>query len=268
MKIIIFGSNGMLGNYITTFLKNYYEIIKINRCIFDVSCATVENILNILNQYNNEVVSVINCVGIIPQRNNMDDIKKYIKINTLFPHLLANCCQILNYNLIHVSTDCVYNGDVGNYSEDDIHNEKNIYGISKSLGEPSNSCVIRTSIIGEEIQNKKSLLEWVRSQNNGKINGFNDHYWNGMTCLQLAKIIHYIIEKNIFWKGVRHLFSPNIVSKYELVNIIIQKYNLNIRLNKINTNFVNKTLTSKYESFFEIPPIEKQVEELTNFKLF
>lgn len=268
MKIIIFGSNGMLGNYMVTYLCKYYEIIKIDRNIIDAYDASIEKLMDVLTKYkSNEPIFLINCIGVIPQRNNMDDTRKFIKINTLFPHLLSHCCDKLNYQMIHVSTDCVYNGSKGNYSEDDEHDEKNIYGISKSLGEPSNCCVIRTSIIGEESYNKKSLLEWVKSQDGKIINGFVDHYWNGVTCLQLAKIIHFAIQNNIYWYGVRHIYSPSILTKYDLVLLICEKYNLNITVNKLKSDIFNKSLTSKYDSFFNIPELSEQIEELHNFSI-
>ena len=270
MKIIIFGSNGMLGTYMVTYLSKFYEIIKIDRNILDAYVANNSSILSVLETYKSdgEQLFVINCIGIIPQRNNLDDIKKYIKINTIFPHLLANCCEILNYKLIHISTDCVFSGSKGNYSEDDSPDETNIYGLSKFLGEPDNCCIIRTSIIGEELQNKKSLLEWVKSQNGKTINGFVNHYWNGVTCLQLVKIIHHMIENNIYWHGVLHIHSPNSTNKYGLIKMIIEIYNLNIILNEYATPTVDKTVTSKYPLFMEIPTIGQQIIDQQAFACF
>ena len=267
MKILLFGPNGMLGNYFTVYLSKYYETKKIDRNKLDAYYATYDNIMDLLVNYRDDDVFVINCIGIIPQRNDMLDFRKYIIVNTLFPNMLANCCQKLNYKMVHISTDCVYSGNKGDYTEKDVHDETNIYGVTKSLGEPSNCCVIRTSIIGEELQNKKSLLEWIRSQNGKKINGFINHYWNGVTCLQLAKIVHFMIENNIYWNGVRHIYSPSSVIKYELVKMIIEIYNLNITVDKYETATINKTITSIYEPFINIPDIKDQIIELHEFEL-
>ena len=142
------------------------------------------------------------------------------------------------------------------YDENDIHTEKNIYGISKSLGEPENN-YIRTSIIREEINGKKSLLEWTKQ--NETINGYSNHLWNGITCLQLALIIKKIIDKKLFWKGIKHIYSPNIVSKYDLCVYINEIYNLNITINSTTETF-NKTLKSIYKPLFEIEDIKAQIE--------
>ena len=143
-----------------------------------------------------------------------------------------------------------------------------IYGMSKSLGENlQNATVIRTSIIGETFNGRKntSLLEWVRSNKNGSVNGFTNHFWNGVTCLQLAKIIHEIITTNKYWIGIRHIYSPNVVSKYNLICIINEIYNLNININPCGGNYVNKSLISKYNNLFVIPDLEIQIKEMYSF---
>lgn len=263
MKLIIFGSTGMLGRYVSVYLSRYYETSQINRSEFDATKP--HNLLSLLEKYgrkNEEYVYVINCIGIIPQQGATDP-NIYKKVNTEFPLLLAQHCQDLGYRLIHITTDCVYSGSRGNYDEDSAHDETSVYGVSKSRGEPKNCCVIRTSIIGEELRNKKSLLEWVRAQE--KINGYTDHFWNGVTCLQLAKIIYYIIAENKYWNYTRHIHSET-VSKYELVKMIIETYNLKIRLIPFETEKVDKTLTSKY-NFIAIPPLRQQLLEQKNFNL-
>lgn len=260
--IYLFGSNGMLGNYIKKVLglgeKNCFS-----RDDFDAENDNIENVLFNLIPYDSVV---INCIGIIPQKISSDDIRKYIKVNTLFPLILEKVCNDKKSKLIHITTDCVFSGSEGKYVESDKHTETNIYGVSKSLGEPKTATVIRTSIIGHEKNHKKSLLEWTIKQK--VINGYSTHYWNGVTCLQLAKIIKEIIEKNLFWKGVRHIFSPESVSKYELIKIIIEEYNLDIKLNKVEKDFADKTLSSKYDLLFLIPPLKNQIKEQKEFGIF
>tara|TARA_B100001758_G_scaffold2877_1_gene2337 strand:+ start:3852 stop:4688 length:837 start_codon:yes stop_codon:yes gene_type:complete len=266
MKIIIFGSTGMLGRYVYNILKKNHIIYKINRDKFNILNDKWSKLKKLLNKYNNIDV-IINCAGIIPQKYNNDKYREYIRINTLFPHKLEMICGE-NIKLIHITTDCVFNGNKGGYNENDIHNETNIYGISKSLGELEESCVIRTSIIGEELCNKKSLLEWVKLNKNNEIKGFTNHLWNGITCLELSNIIEYIIINNKYWKGVKHIFSPNIISKYKLCNYINNIYNLNIKINKFETKKkVYKNLDSIYELNYNINDIETQIKNLKNFNL-
>lgn len=273
VKIIVFGPNGMLGRYITEyFTKRNLEVVKINRKIYDAADNDSSKLLRILKSHVDEAhmddIYVINCIGIIPQKNSIEnETSLFIKVNSIFPHLLSICSRILNFKLIHITTDCVFDGLVGSYDENSIHTEKNIYGKSKSSGEPSDCCVIRTSIIGEELQGKKSLLEWVRSQNNREIGGFINHHWNGVTCLQLAKIIDQMIREHNLWEGVRHIHSPDSVSKYQLVKDIIEVYQLDIKLFVDSKYSTDKTLKSIYDNNFQIPPIRKQIEELINFDL-
>jgi dTDP-4-dehydrorhamnose reductase len=263
MKILLFGSTGMLGNYVKLVLSKNYEIICINRNNYDIENDSFEKLEKILNINLKKDDIIINCAGIIPQKYKKDDYKTFILINTLFPHKLSEFANKNQFKFIHITTDCVYDGVKGEYNENDIHTAKDIYGTSKSLGEPQNATVIRTSIIGEELLGKKSLIEWVKSNKNGEINGYTNHYWNGVTCLTLANYIKNIIDTNNFWNGVKHIFSENIVSKYNLCCYVNEIYNLNIKINKYEDNISkNMTLTGKVKIN---KSIYEQIKELYNF---
>ena len=273
-KIIIFGSTGMLGRYIKEYFKrqNSYEVVCINRSVVDARNITYKLIQDVFARINiNRDDVVINCVGIIPQSKNIHSTsnRSYFTINTLFPHILSTACWIHNLKFIHITTDCVYSGLRGGYNEFNAHDETNDYGVSKSLGENIIAgTIIRTSIIGEEEQNKYSLLEWIRSHENDVIKGYVNHTWNGVTCLQLSKIIFEIVEKKLFWNGPRHIFSPRCVSKYELANIINKVYELNNEVQPFETGHpVDKSLVTEYDtaSLFDIPDLEVQIEELRYF---
>ena len=264
--IYLFGSTGMLGNYIKNRLNPLFNLSYKNREDFDIFKDNFEKLTIILKDLKENDI-IINCAGVIPQKLSNNEYKKYIKINTLFPHKLQSIVEKKNAKLIHITTDCVFDGKKGSpYNENDTHTETNIYGVSKSLGEPENATVIRTSIIGEELKDKKSLLEWVKSNKNKTINGYSNHLWNGVTCLTLANIIKDIINKNLFWKGVRHIFSPNIISKYELCCYISEIYKLNINVNKIeHGNSVDKSLTTIHNNFidnFNINNIYDQINDM------
>jgi dTDP-4-dehydrorhamnose reductase/intein/homing endonuclease len=163
--------------------------------------------------------------------------------------------------------NCVFDGVVGCYNELDPHNATDIYGRSKSLGEPLNATVIRTSIIGEEKQNFLSLLEWVKSNKDGTVNGFTNHYWNGITCLKFAEICDYIIKNNLFWSSVKHIFSPSVISKCELVQLISDIYDLNISVIPTEgSNKCDRSLTTTRKSI--IIPIESLKEQILKMKQF
>jgi len=268
-KVLIFGIDGMLGRYIYTYMKNIkkYEIVPITKKDFNVlvDISTLENFLQ--SKKINEKTCIINCVGLIPQRlKNAKNSTDYFLINSIFPQLLSKYSNKYSAKMIQPTTDCVFNGFKGKYVETDYHDEQGIYGISKSLGEDFNCTVIRTSIIGEELVNKYSLLEWVKNSKDN-INGYDNHLWNGITCLQYCKIINSIITNNLFWKGVRHIYSPTIKSKYELCCIIKDVYNIPIEIKKIdNQIMVDKTLCSIYDLSFEIPNLEIQIKELLEYQ--
>ena len=272
--VFVFGSTGMLGRYMTSYLKrnNRLHIINVTRKEIDASQVTTNELFDFFKNhdvsYSTKAI-VINCMGIIPQSKNVNDTSNlaYFRINSLFPNMLATVCDKLCAKYIHITTDCVFSGNRGMYSETDKHDETNNYGVSKSLGELGiNATVIRTSIIGEELKNKYSLLEWVCSHRDTEINGYTNHYWNGVTCLQFAKICQIIISKNLFWKGIRHVHS-NKLSKYELVSIINNVYSLNLTIEKKQTeSHCDRSMLSKYsKEDFNIPSLEVQIKEMKEF---
>jgi dTDP-4-dehydrorhamnose reductase len=276
-KVFVFGSTGMLGRYVTSYLKknNRFDVIGVTRSEIDAYSVDTDFIIKFLQGNDVSISSddvVINCMGIIPQSKNVNDTsnRAYFRINSLFPNMLATACKITCTKYIHITTDCVFSGTSGSYTEDIIHDETNDYGVSKSLGELGiDATVIRTSIIGEELKNKYSLLEWVKSHRNKEIKGFTNHYWNGVTCLQLSKIIEKIIVNKHYWKGVRHMFSPQSVSKYEIVGMINDIYGLNNKIISHDTEtMVNKTLLSKHNhcAMMNIPDLYTQITELQQYK--
>lgn len=261
MRVFLFGSNGMLGNYLKSYLKDFVDLVPLTRNDFDISLSfsSVSDFLYEEHQITSEDL-VINAAGVIKQRDFCR--KQLITVNSLFPHYLAG----LECNVIHITTDCVFSGLSGNYSENSLHDCFDDYGMSKSLGENGDLTIIRTSIIGEENHNKKSLLEWVRSNEHSEISGYANHYWNGVTCLELSKFIEKIIETGEYWKGVRHIFSPNTVNKFELVSSISEIYNLGITVLPIEVEFCDRSLTTVYDPVIT-KSVYEQVVEMKNFKL-
>ena len=266
MNIFIFGSNGMLGRYVFKYLKSIYPyVVPINREDLDISKVTKRKL------YTSNIGKgdwVINCAGVISQRKGVSEID-YITVNALFPHLLQDVCAHRGAKLIHISTDCVYKADIGKYDENSIHDATDIYGRTKSIGEPMNATIIRTSIIGEELKNKLSFIEWVKSNRGGIVNGFTDHKWNGITCLEFAKLCERLINGELFWTGVKHVFSERIVSKYEMVCLINKAYDLNTQVNPVvSSNPCDRSLsTIRSEIDIEVPDLYDQIIEQKNFNI-
>jgi dTDP-4-dehydrorhamnose reductase len=271
-KIILFGYTGMLGNYIYNYFKDKIKTIPVNfRIENNIDIDLLENIL--LENKIDENSLIINCIGQIPQRKCKDtNDKVYFIVNSVFPNILYTICKKYSSKMIQPTTDCVFTGkrENGMYNEKDTHDENNSYGISKSIGEPFDCTVIRTSIIGLEKNNKKSLMEWILNslKNNITIEGWENHLWNGITCLEYCKVIEYMIENNYFWKGVKHIYSPTPKSKYEISCVISDVFGYDKKLIiKTNTKeTINKTLSSICDFPYKIQELDIQIEELFSLK--
>jgi len=258
MKVYIFGASGMLGRYLTNYMSSLFDVVPITRKEVDL----LDDFNNITDKYNfsNDDV-IINAAGVIKQRSYTAN--ELIRVNSLFPHFLST----LNCNVIHVTTDCVFSGKEGSYTENSLHDCLDDYGKSKSLGEPRDITVIRTSIIGEELFNKKSLVEWVKTNKNTTINGYLNHFWNGLTCLQLTKEIVEIISYKKYWSGVRHYHSKDTVSKYQLTTYINEIYELNNTINPVMVEYCDRSLKTNYDHTVNFT-VREQIQEMSLFKLY
>jgi len=274
-RIIVLGSRGMLGRYVFKFLKQSGHITEeLNRPEYDALDGKLETLLlidKIKNLKKGDII--INCIGLLPHAFNDNSIsnkgcdneifKQFILINTILPNNLEKIKYIKSIKVINITSDCVFSGNKGKYNELDKPEYMWAYGITKTLGECSNICNIRSSIIGEEKHNKRSLLEWVKSNKDGTVNGYTNYFWNGITCLQMAKVINKIISEELFWDGIRHISSPSEVSKFELVHLINDAYNLNILIKPFDLpKSIDRTLSSIYSYDYGIPDISKQIKDL------
>lgn len=269
-NIIVFGSNGMLGTYMKLYfqMRSDINLLCLTREDYDIknlSRDSLRQCLLALHLPKEEKTIIVNCAGIVPQSVGSAEEHRsdFFLVNSLFPLALNHCAKKFGYKMIHITTDCVFTGnDDGYYTEEDEHLEHDLYGVSKSLGELCTATIIRTSIIGEEFGQKKSLLEFFLSHRNETVNGFSNHFWNGITCLQLVQIIEKIIMENYFWEGVRHIFSNKIYSKYEMAKLINEVYDLNLFLQKVeHWQTITRTLSTVYDTnaFFKIPPLKTQL---------
>jgi dTDP-4-dehydrorhamnose reductase len=265
MTIFVLGSNGMLGTYVTMSLKKKYYIKALNRSNYGDQSRRV-NLFEYLKNIVTEADIIVNCIGAIKQKE-FKSIEMF-NLNTIVPAQLMLLKTSVGCNVIHITTDCVFNGVHGNYYEDDLPNATDIYGIYKAGGEFSYVTNIRTSIIGEEKQSKRSFIEWMKSNKGGSINGYTNHFWNGMTCLELCGVIHTIIERGSFWSGVRHIISKPSISKFELAQIVNNHFNLGINILPVQAEqSVNRTLCSKHPCIFDISDYDKQIYELSRFSI-
>lgn len=185
---------------------------------------------------------VVNCVGIIIPHAQIDRAGTFF-INSALPHLLADT---FGKKLIHITTDCVFNGSSGfPYDENSPPSPTDLYGLSKRLGEPLNCLTLRTSIVGPEIEGFLSLLEWFKSQRGKTVKGYSRHFWNGVTTREFADICGKIFLNRSDYpeNGIYHVFS-NPLSKYEMLLKLRDKYGIDCDIIADGSSELNRTLAT------------------------
>jgi len=274
MKLLVLGATGMLGSGVCHSLRQEgFEVHGTFRNKTHNICLNLEldkmiklNALKIketplpLSSYS----CVINCIGIINTLAEQDPLNT-IYINSLFPRLMARRCQNHDVKFIHITTDCVFDGKHGKYTEESPHDAHDIYGQTKSLGEPKDCMTLRTSIIGEEKHQYHSLISWAQSQKNKEVKGYTNHHWNGVTTHQYGKIISQIIKENLYQEDLFHVFSPSDVTKFDLLRILNDRFDLNLNISSHEAEPpINRTLSiiKRLQKVLSIPSVEQQVKQL------
>ena len=175
--------------------------------------------------------AVINCVGIIKQLAAAKDPFLSVAVNSLLPHRLHRLCQASGARLIHFSTDCVFSGRTGNYTEDDPSDALDLYGRSKFLGETpgEGALTIRSSIIGRELGTASGLVEWFLSQRGRRVEGYTRAIYSGFTTVEMARIVRMILLEHSELSGTLHVSSERI-SKSDLLMLIRRAYALDVEI--------------------------------------
>jgi dTDP-4-dehydrorhamnose reductase len=229
MRVLILGGNGMLGHKLCNLLPEelevwatfrtppqQYSILPFDRQIHHVSVIDVHLVKELLDRLLPD--AVVNAVGIVKQRDEAKNVVKSIQVNALFPHLLADLCIERNIRVIQFSTDCVFSGARGNYSEMEIPDPVDLYGRSKLLGEVNKPGILtlRTSIIGWQLNTFTSLLSWFALQRGKRIKGYRRAIYSGLSTSVLAQLIEKILLAYPDLSGIYNVASKPI-SKYELL---------------------------------------------------
>lgn len=276
MKILILGGSGMLGHRLWMNLskvhKVYYtvrdktnpfpQIFTDEHIICGVDGLVTEQITEVIVALHPDVV--INCIGLIKQVNNTNPLPS-IMLNTLLPHQLSLICRASHAKFVHISTDCVFSGDKGNYTEHDSSDARDLYGRTKFLGEVYNpDCItLRTSIIGRELKNHLGLIDWFLSQK-GEINGYRRAIYSGFTTDELSNIIRdYILDSNFY--GLYHVSSEPI-SKYELLERVKYAFKKEIVINPDESFVCDRSLDStRFKSItgYRPPSWEQMIDEMS-----
>lgn len=263
--IAILGTQGMLGYAMNKYYRSQgSRVIAIDRAKFN---PVTDDMIKLSKLIDGADV-VVNCIGVIKPRITQMTIEEVLIINGTFPKNLAKLTKDINAKCIHITTDCVYSGCIGNYNENDYLDAIDLYGLSKSAGESLECMTLRTSILGEEKKNKYSLLEWAISQKDKPVTGYTNHIWNGVTTLYLAQIIEKIILQTQYREGIHHIHSAIPVTKYELLEIINNTYKLNLKIHKSDSlTPIDRSLSSIYglSKHLVTKTIKQQVEEMHSF---
>ena len=253
MKILILGADGMIGHKMAQSLSHFDLYLnsrsKSNYLHEYFPSSTLSN-FDFLNQNIEDLIVkispdyIINAVGITIRRGASDN-KETNFLNSQLPKKIDFWCKENQKKQIHFSTDCVFSGEKGNYNDLDLPDAKDDYGKSKGEGEiNSNSTItIRSSMIGREIYNKTELLEWVISNKNKKIKGFDNAIYSGVTTLWMSNTVNEIIKNYPDLYGIYNISSPPI-SKYDLIAKINIYFKLNIKLERDSSYYSNKSLNS------------------------
>lgn len=268
MKVLVLGGNGMAGHMIKQFLekKSNYTVYYTSRDRNDSNAiffeaTDQEKIREVIETIKPDVV--INCIGLLNEAASKN-VKQAILINGVLPHLLTGLLDQYGGKLIQISTDCVFLGKIGDHIESDMSDGISRYAKTKELGEVKSDrhLTIRTSIIGPELKNDGiGLFLWFMSQS-GKIKGYRNVFWNGVTTLELAKAIDELLQQNI--TGLYHLCTDHKISKCALLkkmkivfnkkDVIIEPYD-EIKLDRTLRN-------TRTDFHYSIPSYHQQLVEL------
>ena len=271
-KVLILGGTGMLGHVLfsqyserddldvyatvrsTEGVEKWFAPTCMKRLQKGVDAHNFDTIVRAVATAKPDVV--INCIGLIKQLPIANDPLSAISINSLLPHRISLLCKAAGLRMIHISTDGVFDGKKGGYTEKDEVNISDIYGMTKFLGEVSypHCLTLRTSIIGHELKKKTGLVEWLLSQKE-KVRGYTKAIYSGLPTIELAEIISDYILPNDSLSGIYHVSSEPI-SKYELLRLIAERYGKKIKIEPFDEVVIDSSLDSSAFRFLTgyIPP--------------
>lgn len=259
-KILILGVTGMLGHILFMELRKnknfdvygtlrsinspdkWFKPEEIQKIRPGVDADNFDTVIRALASIRPDIV--INCIGLIKQLPAASDPLTVITVNAQLPHRISLICRTAGARMIHISTDCVFDGLKGNYKETDSSNASDLYGRTKFLGEVTypHCITLRTSIIGHELKGKYGLIEWFLSQE-GAVKGFTKAIYSGFPTIEIARIISEYIIPNTELSGLYHV-SLEPVSKYELLKLVSKKYNKKIEIERYDDFFCDRSLDS------------------------
>jgi len=270
-KVLILGATGMLGHQVYYHFKEEgnFEVINVSfrnkltpeTIILDLNNKTA--LEKLLKEQNPDFI--VNCVGVLIKGANYNPANA-IYLNAYLPHLLTGICDEIKAKLIQISTDCVFSGEKGGYTETDEKDGNDIYAKTKALGEVENTdhLTLRTSIIGPELkENGEGLFQWFMNQGR-ETNGFTKALWSGVTTTELAKVITQAIQQDL--KGLYHVTNGQPINKYELLQLIKEITGKNIEIHPVEGKKADKSfIDTRRELQIEVSSYPEMIREMVDF---
>lgn len=285
MRILVLGGSGMWGHQVFLKMKKHFGVGQVactlhkpvshfakfgiyEGCkVYDrADFSDFNQATKVLQDYQPTII--LNCVGLTPRKHDIQNQELYRKVNSELPYHLLQWAQKNSARLIHFSTDCVFSGKKGEYTEADIPDATDVYGSSKAKGEindPS-ALTLRLSKIGREIEYKTELLEWFLAQRGKAAQGFSKAFYSGLTTNFMAKELIRIIEKFPNLNGLYQISSQKI-SKYELLKLINQTFDCQVEIQEKSDYAVDKSLNCELyiqKTGFQKPTWPDMLLELKN----
>jgi dTDP-4-dehydrorhamnose reductase len=260
MNILILGASGMLGSAVFKYFSEYSEHqvygtlrsrsglayfpgVHSDRLLIGVDVLDQDSLVSAFAKTQPEVV--INCVGLIKQLADAKDPLTALPLNSMLPHRLAALCAVASARLIHISTDCVFLGDRGNYQESDASDCQDLYGKSKYIGELHDlphAITLRTSIIGHELNGQTSLVDWFLHQE-GTVKGFTKAIFSGLPTVELARVMLEYVLPQPKLQGLYHV-SAAPIDKFGLLEKVKAVYEKDIEIVANDSLIIDRSLDS------------------------
>jgi dTDP-4-dehydrorhamnose reductase len=283
-RILVLGASGMLGNAALRVLaegdhevwgtirsgssaRRFPDEMR-QRLVDGVDVENIDSLIRVFGDVRPDVV--VNCVGLVKQLADANDPLAALPINALLPHRLARLCATVGARLVHISTDCVFDGTTGAYVESDRPNAVDLYGRSKLLGEVdyAHAITLRTSIIGRELNSTHGLVDWFLSQQ-GSIRGYSRAIFSGLTTVELARVIRDLVLPRPDLRGLYHV-SVDAISKFDLLTLVAEVYGKTIEIVPDETLVIDRSLDStrfREATGYQLPQWRELIVGLRDFGL-
>lgn len=245
MKTLVLGAEGMLGSEVMRALPNAWGTTRQirsahHRIVPGIDISSEQKMRLVIDLVRPDVI--VNCAGVVKSECGESSTTEAIRVNGGAPHMIAKLAEDSRCTLVHISTDCVFNGARGDRTESDVPDASDVYGRSKSIGElvSYQHCVtLRTSFIGRDQRRGRGLLEWLLRADSS-VAGYINCLWSGVSSIELARVIKCVAE-NQKLSGLYHVAGPRI-SKSELLRTLIHSFGLSVTVDPELEPVIDRTL--------------------------